>query len=147
MMEQMVKFPFSAAGAGCKPSALPKAFPHTVSWAKDHFELRELENKWLIQLFISHLVHVIYFDPFWHVHHPFIGICSCTCALKIGLSPASKNSCVGSSQPVLLLSSAVPFLHEAMDFPIRLQMCTKWSRHLLGLYLGFHSQQMFICRA
>lgn len=33
--------------------ALLKAFPPIVSWAKDHFELVELENKWSIQLSFS----------------------------------------------------------------------------------------------
>ena len=87
MIEQMVEFPFPAAGAGRRPSALPKAFPRTVSWAEDRSELTELENKWLIQLFVFRLVHVIYFDFFWQVHHPFIGICSHTHVLNIGMSP------------------------------------------------------------
>lgn len=115
LMEKEVKFPFPAAGAGCQCSALLKAFPHRVSWAENCFELTELENKWLIQPLISHLVHVIYFDP-WHVHHPFIGICSRTCALEIGVSPGSKISCMDSSQPVFLLNPAVLSLHEAMGF-------------------------------
>lgn len=81
------KFPFPAGGY--KPSAPRKAFPCTLS--KDHFELTELENKWLIQLFVSHLVHVIYFDSFWHVHYPFIWICSGTRAPKTGVFPGSKK--------------------------------------------------------
>lgn len=93
-MDQMIEFPFLAARAGCKLSELLKAFPHRLSWTKDYFKLRQLKNKWLIWEFISHVVCVIYFHSLWlstrHVHHPFLGICSYTCALEIAVSHIQK---------------------------------------------------------
>lgn len=60
-LSQWIEFPFLAAGAGCKPSELLKAFPRTLSWAKGYFRHREQKKEWLIQEFISHVFCVTYF--------------------------------------------------------------------------------------
>lgn len=74
----------------------------------------------MIQLLTSHLVCVIYFDSSGMSTTPFSGIIPCTWDRS---GPGSKHCCTDTSQPAFLPCPHVLFLHEAVDFPIRLQIC------------------------